>query len=164
MLELRDPQLELVPLVARHEAELAREVLQRRFVPSPTRSASPRQREPRSSSSERSLVEARPEQRRERVALEVVLAGPPMRPRLAALAAPLALRGVVVAVAVDAARPTSTGVSGRRLVGGSRLGLPAAGRCDSTPSVDRLVACAARTRARAPSRASASGAAMKIDE
>ena len=27
MLELRDPQLQLVPLLARHEAELAREIL-----------------------------------------------------------------------------------------------------------------------------------------
>ena len=60
VLELRDPQLELVPFLARDEAELARQVLQRRLLPSPTRSASPRQRDVTSSSSERASSRRRP--------------------------------------------------------------------------------------------------------
>ena len=118
VLELRDAELELVPVVARDEAELAEEVAQplracprrraarrRASARSPRRAASaPRRAAGRSSASRRSIGVA--------VAVDVATVGSSMRPRLAALPAPFALRvlGVAVVAVADRASdsPSST--------------------------------------------------------
>ena len=145
VLELRDPQLELVPLLARHEPELAREVLHAPLRPlaHAHRVAAPARRRRRRAASEPRRAAGRAASAPvERVALGESLPGSSMRPRLAALAAPLALRVVVVAVAVDRRldrrRPASSGVGS---VGGGLLGLRRAARSPTEPS-DRVAALA----------------------
>ena len=135
VLELGDAQVELVPVLARDQAELVEDARSRGCaVPSPSRSASPRQREVASSNSDAQLVELR------RRAIERIrssgsrsskrsLPGSSMRPRLAPLAAPLALGVRLVSPPPStAAIPTgcsclvSSGVSARH-AGGGLLGL-----------------------------------------